>query len=420
MLNLNNSYICALDIGSSKIAACVAEVRKKRINKIFFETVISKGIKKGQIVDSIDLVGSLTKLLKDLKAKSGINIKFVNTNISGQDIVTKYSRAVVALAERGNKVVTASDMQRVNEQARILGSSLDEEIIHMIPCGYTIDSKSNIINPLGLYSHKLEVDLYLICARSSSVQSLSRAISQSGYEIKELFFSGLATSKAVFDRNLRGGLNLFCDIGADTTEILVFRNGILKEIDILSIGGDNLTAHLQDVLKIPFDLAEDIKRSYGVIGDPGQIKEDKEILVKKSNLYKPISQRLVVETITSKAKLICSQIEEAVEKKVSNYEVDNFVAVGRTALLEGFIEILESTLSIPVRLGRITNPDILSIIKEDSELAGQKYLTYLTCLGMISEYLQDKTIPILPNQKPVKNPITKAINRFKEAYQEYF
>lgn len=419
MLNLNN-YICALDIGSSKIAACVAEIRKKRINKVFFEMLPSKGVKKGQIVDSIDLVGSVTKLLKNLKAKSGINFKFVNTNISGKDIVTKYSRAVVALAERGNKVITASDMQRVNEQARILSSSLDEEIIHMVPCGYTIDSKSNIINPLGLYSHKLEVDLYLICAKSSSIQSLNRAINQSGYEIKELFFSGLVTSKAVFDRNLRGGLNLFCDIGADTTEISVFRNGILKEIDILPFGGDDLTAHLQDALKIPFDLAEDIKRSYGVIGDSGQIGEGKEILVKKSNLYKPISQRLVVEIITSKAKLICSQIKEAVEKKVSCYEVDNFITVGRTVLLEGFIEALESTLAIPVRLGRITNPDILSLIKEDNELTGQKYLTYLTCMGMLSESLQDKTIPISPSQKPVKNPITKAINRFKEAYQEYF
>ncbi|MEK6727209.1 MAG: cell division protein FtsA [Candidatus Omnitrophota bacterium] len=419
MLNLN-SYICALDIGSSKIAACVAEIKKKRINRIFFEALPSKSVKKGQIGDSIDLVGSVTKVIKNLKVKSGIKIKFVNTNISGQDIITKHSRAIVPLAERGNKMITVSDMQRANEEARILGSSLDEEVVHMMPSGYTIDSKGNIINPLGLYSHRLEVDLYLVCAKLSSVQSLSRVINQSGYEIKDLFFSGLATSRAVFDRSLKEGLNLFCDIGADTTELLVFRNGVLKEIDILQIGGDDLTAQLQDALKIPFDLAEDIKRSYGLIGEPGEILEDKEILVKKTNLYKPIRQRLVVEIVTSKAKLICSQIKDAVEKKVSCYEVDNFVIVGRTALLEGFIERLENTLAIPVRLGRIADPEILSFAKEESELTAQKYLTYLTCLGMILESMQDKSTPILPNQKPVKNCIKKAIARFKEAYQEYF
>ena len=371
-------------------------------------------------MDSIDLVGSVTKALKNLKNKSGIKIKFVNTNISGGDILTKHSRAIVPLAERGNKVITVSDMQRVNEEARIVGSSLDEEVIHMMPSGYSIDSKSNIINPLGLYSHKLEVDLYLICAKLSSVQSLSRAINQSGYEIKDLFFSGLATSRVVFDRSLKEGLNLFCDIGADTTELLVFRNGILKEIEILPIGGNDLTAQLQDALKIPFDLAEDIKRSYGLIVDAAQIEEDKEILVKKTNLYRPIRQRLVVEIITSKAKLICSQIKEAVEKKVSCYEVDNFIAVGRIALLEGFIEALENTLTIPVRLGRIIDPNILSLIKQEDELSGRKYMNYLTCLGMVSESMQDKVIPILPHHKLDNNPIKKAITRFKEAYQEYF
>lgn len=419
MLRLNN-YICALDIGSSKIAACVAEIRKKRISRIFFDTLPSKAVKKGQIVDSISLIGMLTKLLNNLKTKSGIKIKFVNTNISGLDITTKHSRAIVPLAERGNKVITLSDLQRVNEEARVLGSSLDEEVVHMVPSGYAIDSKSNIVNPLGLYSHKLEADLYLICAKLSSVQSLNRAVNQSGYEIKDLFFSGLTTSTAVFDKGLKDGLNIFCDIGADTTELLVFRDGILKEIEILPIGGDDLTAHLQEVLKIPFDLAEDIKRSYGLIADPQHIEEDKEILVKRANLYKPIKQRLVVEIITSKAKLICSQIKEAVENKVSCYEVDNFVTVGRTVLLEGFIETLENTLTIPVRLGRITNPEILTLLKEESELTGQKYLTYLTCLGIILESMQERALPILPHQKLDKNPIKKAITRFKEAYQEYF
>jgi len=183
-----NSYICALDIGSSKIASAVAQIKRKRINNIFFDSVPSKGIKRGVIVDSVDLVSSVSKLLKDLKVKSGINIKFLYTNISGQDIVTKHSRAIVPLAERGNKVITISDIQRVNEEARILGSSLEEEIIHFIPSSYTIDSKSNIINPLGLYSHRLEVDLYLICGKLASIQSLGRVINQAGFEIKDLFF----------------------------------------------------------------------------------------------------------------------------------------------------------------------------------------------------------------------------------------
>jgi cell division protein FtsA len=419
MLNLN-SYICALDIGSNKIAAALAQFKRKRLSNIFFDSVPSKGVRQGIIVDSIELVGSIGRLMKNLKAKSGINVKFLYTNISGQDIVTRHSRAIMPLAERGNKVIAASDIQSINEQARILGSSLEDEIIHRIPYSYAIDSKNNVINPLGLYSHKLEVDLYLVCGKLSSIQTLSRVINQSGYEIKELFFSGLATSKAVFDKGLKEGLNLFCDIGSDITELLLFRDGVLSDIDILPIGGNDLTKQLSEALKIPFDLAEDIKRSHGILGDPAQIGEDKEILVKKSNLYKPIKQRLVSEIITSSAKSVCSRIKEAVEKKVSSYEVSNFVIVGRTILLEGFIETLENALSVPVKVGRVRNPEILSLLKKEGSLPGQQYLTYLTALGIISEVLEEKPLEILPIHQPAKNLIFKVVNRFKELYQEYF
>lgn len=415
-----NNYICVLDIGSSKIAAAVAQFKKKRLVNIYFECMPVKGVREGVIVDSIGLISSLTKVMKNLKAKSGINIEFVSVNISGQDIVTKRSHAIIPLAERGNKVITVSDMQRAIEQARVLGSSLEEEIIHIIPFSYAIDSKNNILNPLGLYSHRLEVELFLVCAKLSSVQSLARVISQSGYEIKDLFFSGLATSKAAFSRGMKDGLNLFCDIGSDTTEILTFKDGLLKDIQVLPFGGDDLTKELSRALKINLDLAEDIKRSYGIIASSNEIGEDKEILVKKSEFYKPIKQKLVAEIITVSAKAICVKIKEAVEKKSAPYEVNNFIIAGRTILSEGFIETLENILTIPVKFARITNLDIVSLIKEDGELSGQKYLTYLTCLGMLCEALESKPPGVLPLHQPAKNIILKAVNRVKEVYQEYF
>lgn len=419
MLKLN-SYICALDIGSSKIAAALALLKGRRIVNIFFDSVPSRGVKNGSIVDSIELVGSISRLMSSLKAKSGIKIKFLHANISGQDLTTKHSRAIVPLAERGNKVITALDINKVCEEARILGSSLEEEIIHQIPASYAIDSKGNVANPIGLYSHRLEVDLYLICAKLSGVQSLGRVISQSGYEIKDLSFSGLATSGIVFNEGLKEGFNFFCDIGSDTTEMLLFKNGILKDIEVLGFGGDNITAKLRDELKIPFELAEDIKRSYGVIGEPQHIAEDKEILVKKNELYKPIKQKMVCEIITQAAKAISLNIKEAVEKRASSYEVDNFVVAGRSILLEGFIEALENTLSIPVKLGRISNSEISAFIRGSRELSGSKYLAYLTALGMIHDQMQAKLKRNYLTPQLPRNLIFKAADRLKEVYQEYF
>ncbi|MDD5096949.1 MAG: cell division protein FtsA [Candidatus Omnitrophica bacterium] len=415
-----NSYICAIDIGSNKIAATLAQLKRGRLEHLFFEVMPSRGVKEGVIVDATELVTCLTKIIKSLKIKSGLKIKFIHTNFSGKDISTKHSQAIVPLAERGNKVITSTDIAYANDQARILGSGLDEEIIHVIPSSYTIDSKSNVINPIGLYSHRLEADLYLVSARLSSLQSLSRVVGQSGYEIKELSFSGLATSKAVFSREDKRGITVFCDVGSDVTELLLFKDGLLQDIQILPLGGMSLTQQLCEGLKINYELAEDIKRSYGVIGDISNIAEDKEILVKKDEFYKPIKQREVSQMISNSARLICTQIKEIVERKVALHEIDHFVMVGKTLLTDGFIEMMEQIVGIPVKIGRISNPEIAALVKENSDLSGQKYLTYLTCLGMVCEDLESKNIGTLPLVKPAQNLVMKAVNRFREVYQEYF
>jgi cell division protein FtsA len=413
-----NNYICTVDIGSTKISGSVARVKKNRLSTLFFETIASKGVKRGAIVDSIELTGCLSQLLKSLKKKSGIRIKSVCVNISGEDITIKHSRAILPLTERGNKVITVSDIRKVNEQARILGSCLEEEIIHQMPFSYSIDSKNDIINPLGLYSHRLEVDLYLICAKMSSVQTLTRVVNQAGYEIKKMFFSGLATHRAVFGKELKEGLHVLCDIGSDVTEVLVFRDGLLKDVEILELGGNDLTFAISKELKIPFDLAEEVKKSHSSIGDCNGIQEDKEILIKMDSVYKPIKQKLVAEILTTKAKSMCQSIKETVEKSVAASQVDNFVTTGRVTMQDGFLEILENTLGIPVRLGRLLNPNLSALVTNADELLGQKYLTYITSLGMLGESLQAGDTAVVTQTS--RNVFFKAADRIKEVYQEYF
>jgi cell division ATPase FtsA len=218
----------------------------------------------------------------------------------------------------------------------------------------------------------------------------------------------------------KDGLNIFCDIGRDITELLVFKDGLLKDMEILPIGGDRMAMQLQEELKLSYELAEEIKKSYGVAADPREINPEKEILIKKSTFYKPIKQRLVAEIVSASAKSVCLQIKEAIEKKLSCYEVNNFLLTGRAALLEGFIELLETTLSIPVKFGRIANPAIPQQIKESGELSGQKYLSYLTCLGMLCAALQEKTVARPSGGRPSGSLLSRALQRAREVYQEYF
>jgi len=414
-----SNYICALDIGSSKVSASLACIKNKTITGIFCESIDSKGVESGSIVDSIDLVKSIGKVMKKLKEKSGINAKVLYVNLSGKDIVTKRSRAVIPLAERGNKVIMVSDIQKVCEQARVLGARLDEEIIYQIPAHFSIDSNNNILHPEGLYSHRLEVELYLVCAKTSAVQNLFRVVHQAGFEAKKVFFPGISTSKVVFNNKFKEGVNVLCDIGSDITELVFLRNGMIEGIEIMPFGGRNLSEEISKELNIPISLAEDVKRnSYGIAESEG-FCAGKEVLVKNDNVYKPIKEETVSRILSQGSKSICQKIKEKVENYFPFSHINNFVIVGKGALLEGFLEMLEVTTGCKVQLGRVMNPQVSFFVNTEDYMSSSKYLNYITSLGMICEVLEGADNYSV-SKEPSGNIFGKCVNKVREVYQEYF
>ena len=413
-------YICSLDIGSSKVSACCALIKGNRVEDLFLESLPAKGVTNGSIVDSIEFLDVLCRLLTQLKESSGINIKELTAGFSGVDIMTRHSHAVIPLAERGNKVIGSLDIEKVNEQAFILGSSLDEEVLHRIPLRYSVDAKSGIVNPAGLYGHKLELDLYLVCARLSSVQTLVHCINQAGYEAEDVFFSGLASREVVFASGLRKGTDIICDIGKDFCELMFFEDGAVKNIRILALGGDQLTQVIADSLDVPQEFAEELKVSYGMIGDFTKVREDQEVLVRSDSGYKPIKQRLLCEILSSKAKAMCQSIRESVETMTDLAAVNNFILLGRTIQHEGFLELFEEVLGISVESGRIQDPRIPVPPGKSELLTGRKCLQFVTSLGLVCMKLDAMAGRSGPAARPLSNPFLKLVSRAKEFYQEYF
>jgi len=413
-------YICGLDIGTSKIVACAAEIRKGKVVEVFLEAEESRGVSKGAVVDSVELVESVGKVLKALKAQSGINIKAVYTNISGQDVVTRHSRAVIPLTDRGNKVISSLDIENVIRQAFILGASIEEEVIHNIPYSFTVDNKTGLANPLGLSGHKLEVDLFLVCVKLSSVQTINYAVNRAGYDVKEIFLSGLAVSEVVFDEEFKKGCSILCDIGQDITELIFFKDGLVRDIKILAIGGDDLTCALQQGLNISFEMAKDIKFSSSAIGESAVLDENSRILVKKDNDCLSVRKKQVADILNAQARVMSLCLQDAVKKNTVLKEIKHFVFTGRTILQEGFLEMIEANIGIPVEFARIRDPQIAPLLNKNPVLSGREYLTYTTAIGLICKELYGYDSKTLTMRKSSPNPFFKALNKLKEIYQEYF
>lgn len=406
---MRDRFIAGLDIGTYKIAASLAKVDKKgNIDLLAIEEAHSKGISRGQVTDLALLSQTIQQTMGNLCKKTLVKPDDVYAGIKGMHLTAKHSRAVIALLDKGNKVITSLDIKKVNNQARILGLSLEEDSIHEFAQCYFIDG-NKVDNPLGLYGHKLEVDLFLITGKVSHIENLIRSINNAGYKIKNFIFSGLAASFVTLEEKEKEKGSCLINVGAGSTEILTFQGGILRNLEIIPLGGYNVTESISAALKIPFNLAEELKISYGA-ATPQEFEKDEEILVKKSSSYNSVSRRSICEAMAVPVERLIEAIKEKIDSSEYRRVINSGVVItGGTSLLYGFLEQLESQLGLPVKLAKI----------RERSLPSTKATVYATTIGLlhcgIQSFLQNGSL-INKGKKGV-NGFT---NRIKEMYHEYF
>ncbi|MBU0549723.1 MAG: cell division protein FtsA [Candidatus Omnitrophica bacterium] len=417
-------YICSLDIGSSKIAACIGFFKGKSLVKLWLDSIAAAGVKQGLIQDAQALTDCIARLLKKLKAKSGIKVKSVHVGIASHNITVKYSQAVIALAERGNKSVTKTDIARVNQQAQILGSCLEEEILHITPLSYVIDNENEVINPLGLYGHQLKVNLCLISTKVSYLNTITEIANRAGIKLNSLTLSGLAASQAAFSPGKIKGLNVLCDIGKDITQVLIFNDDRLTHCHILEFAGDDLTTALSGELNIPYSLAEEVKISYGSIQNHSK-PQNKEIIVKKGNDYLTLDQDLISDIISKRSLRLAEAIRDIIRPYVLTVSLPSYphkptlYATGRTVCLDGFLEALEVVTGIPVKMAKIGNAALLASKMHNRFVTGEPLLNHLASFGLVWEAINSPNNRV-KSGRHFRHSFSHFADRIKEIYQEYF
>ncbi|MDP2939403.1 MAG: cell division protein FtsA [Candidatus Omnitrophota bacterium] len=408
---MRERFICGLDIGTSKIAASIASVDKKgKISLIAIEESMSRGISRGLVTDLALLSNTIQETMRNLGKKSSIKPDDIYAGIKGIHLSCRHSQAIIPLIERDNKIITSLDIKRVNHQARLLGLDLEEEVIHEFPQNYSIDGDGNKVeNPLGLYAHKLGVDLFLIIGKVNQIENLIKAINNAGCSIRKLIFSGLAASFVTLEEEEKKSGSCLINIGAGSTEILTFQGGVLRDLEILPIGGINLTERIASNLKIPFELAEELKISYAA-ATTKDIEGDEDILVKKSSFYNPIRRRDICLAVEPQVNSLIDSIKERIDNSAFRKFFNSGVVItGGTSLLYGFLEQLESRLFLPVRLAKI----------KQSSLPSTKGPIYATTIGLlyfgIHSFLSNGSL-----FNKGKAGAGRFVNRIAELYHEYF
>ncbi|TSC64377.1 MAG: cell division protein FtsA [Microgenomates group bacterium Gr01-1014_93] len=416
--------ICAIDVGSSKIATLIATVSEdEKINLIGVASATSKGVRKGQVVDIEEAVGSITESVEAAERMAGYSISSSFVTIGGSQIESVNQHAMVAVSEPEGEI-KESDVYRVNEAARALPLPAQREILHVIPRTFTVDGQEGIKDPVGMTGVRLETDTHIITGSSTSMRNLVKCVQQVGIDVKELVFGGIASSYSVLTDTEKELGVILVDIGGETTDVVVFLDGSVAYSSVVPIGARHVTSDLAVGLRISLESAEKIKLSLGkqakipVSADekePAKKKEEEVLDIKALGITEEInkiSKKAVVDGIIKpRLQEIFKYVGKEIKKSgFVTQTPSGLVICGGGALTIGVLEQAKYVLATPARLGNIEGlSGLIDEIDSPSFAAGAGLLLY----GIGASPDGELKIPVLAKSLQIPGVVNKGISWIK-------
>lgn len=341
------NIIVGLDVGTTKICAVVAEKNSNEVMIQSISSVPSAGLRKGVVINKELTADSIKKAVKSAESSTGIEIRAVHIGISGGHIKGFDSYGAVSVRD---KKVMAVDVERAIDSAKEVYMPLNREVLQVIPMGYSVDGRNGIVNPIGMIGNRLEVKVYIITGAIRSVQNLLQSCQDAGLDVVDIVFEPLAAAEAILtDEEKKKGVAVI-DIGGGTTDIVLYKNGWIRHSAVFDIGGNHFTNDIAVCLNLSIQEAERIKKAFGMVAKLTDGSEEVEIF--QESQQRKIMCKNLSEIIMSRAEELLNLIKAELIL-CSGYEIasQGVVLTGGGSLLEGLIELAESKLCMPVRIG---------------------------------------------------------------------
>jgi cell division protein FtsA len=347
----SKNLIVGLDIGTSKIAAIVAEMTPEGgFEVIGMGSSPSRGLKKGVVVNIESTVNAIQRALEEAELMADCKIRDVWTGIAGSHIRSFNSHGMVAIKDRE---VAQSDVDRVVETAKAIPIPTDQQILHVLNQEFVIDGQEDVREPLGMSGVRLEVKVHIVTGAVSAAQNIMKCVRRCGLEVNDLILQPLASAMAVLSEDEKDLGVCLVDIGGGTSDIAVFTQGAIRHTAVIPIAGDQITNDIAMALRTPTKEAEEIKRRYGCalreLADPQEMVEVPGVGERGS---KKMSRQTLAEVIEPRVEELYSLVQA--ELRRSGFEEllsSGIVITGGSAAMQGMVELGEEVFHMPVRLG---------------------------------------------------------------------
>ena len=375
-----------LDIGTTKIVAMIG--RKNEYDKLEILGIgksKSLGVHRGVVNNITQTIQSIQQAVLESETDSGLKIGEVTVGIAGQHIRSLQHSDYIT-RENSELVINEADIDRLINQVHKLVMLPGEEIIHVLPQDYKVDGQAEVNEPIGMYGERLEANFHVVVGQVSSIRNIGRCVQTAGLELDGITLEPLASANAVLSQEEKEAGVALIDIGGGTTDLAVFKDGIIRHTAVIPFGGNVITEDIKEGCSIIEKQAELLKIKFGSAW-PGENKENeivsipglrgrdpKEITLK--NLSKIIHAR-VVEIVEQVYVEIKNYGHEEQKKKL----IAGIVLTGGGSQLKHLKQLVEYITGMDTRVGY---PNEHLAGDSDSDITSPMYAT---AVGLVMDSL---------------------------------
>jgi cell division protein FtsA len=348
--------LVGLDIGTSKVCVAVAERMADGTTKLLgIGRAPSRGVRKGEIVDTETARKCVHEALVNAEAMSDVMIQSVHLGITGPHIDSFNNRGMVSIPEDLEEV-TEVDCESVRADARLVGIPSENMWIHSLLQHYYVDGQESVLSPVGMTGHKLGADFHFIHGIGERIKKTVRCVKWIPLEVEKVVFNPLAAAEAVLDSDQKKRGALVIDIGAGTTDYLVYEGGAVTYSGCVPIGGNHITTDLAMALRISMACAEKLKTEEGsVTAGSSKLGECTVIKVVSGNLNGEFRSWGVNTVIHLSAREILEPVKKRL--KTDGVSLNSLGAgvqlTGGGSLLRGIDELAGEVFELPAYLAHV-------------------------------------------------------------------
>src|SRR5277367_45390 len=296
-MSQTEQLLTVLDVGSAMTRVLVAELHDGALRYRGHGIADSTGMRKGLISELKQAAHCINKAATSAETMAQGTIEKCVVGVGGQHVRGVNSRGGISLGTRLREI-TREDVRAAVDRARSVSLPANREVIHLLPQQFLLDEQPGIYDPVGMVGPRLEVNLHLSTCAGGVLQSIVTCCNRAGLEVTETIFEAIAAAEAIVSADERELGACLIDIGAGSTELVVFFEGSVAHTAVIPIGGDHFTNDLALGLHIPVPEAEWLKCEYGhavVTAVPNA----SELTLRDG---RPIRQRLIAEMLEPRAR----------------------------------------------------------------------------------------------------------------------